>query len=250
MNKILVIGDKCIDEFIYGQVVRLAPEAPVPIFNPIYSKTNQGMAGNVLNNLKSLDVDCDLICNEEEILKSRYVDERTNQILMRVDKNDRVARIDQSILKQIKSNRLGTKQYSAIIISDYNKGFLSEKDIHFICKNNKNVFLDTKKILDTWCENASFIKINHVEYEHTKFSLSNLDLEEKLIITMSDKGCKYNNKMYPVKKVDIKDVSGAGDTFIAALVKNYIQTWEIEKSIIFAQECATLVVQKKGVTTI
>ena len=52
--KILVVGDDGIDRFVYGTAVRLAPEAPVPVLNPITETTNKGMAGHVVENLKSL----------------------------------------------------------------------------------------------------------------------------------------------------------------------------------------------------
>ncbi len=52
MSKILVIGDSCIDIFKYGEVNRLAPEAPIPIIVPETEKSNPGMAGNVVENLK------------------------------------------------------------------------------------------------------------------------------------------------------------------------------------------------------
>ena len=52
MVKILVIGELCIDEFIYGEVKRLSPEAPVPVFNPVEKTSNRGMAGNVVSNLE------------------------------------------------------------------------------------------------------------------------------------------------------------------------------------------------------
>ena len=54
----------------------------------------------------------------------------------------------------------------------------------------------------------------------------------------------------PTEEVPVKDVSGAGDTFLAGLVCKYIKTNDIEKSIKFAQECTMKVVQKHGVTTI
>ena len=77
-----------------------------------------------------------------------------------------------------------------------------------------------------------------------------LGLYEKMIITRSDEGCEYNYKLYPVEKVNIKDVSGAGDTFVSGLVCEFIRTKDIILAIKFAQECATKVVQKKGVCTI
>ncbi len=247
---VLVIGDTCIDKFIYGNTYRLAPEAPVPVFNSFEEKNNPGMAGNVVANLNALGINTYFVCNSEETVKTRYVDERTGYILLRVDINDSISRINQSELIKIKDNYFNGIFIDAIIISDYNKGFLTEDDIKFICENNKNVFIDTKKVLDFWCVNSSFIKINNVEYEHTKYSLQDLNIDDKLIITLSNKGCKYKNKIYPVKKVDIKDVSGAGDTFMSGLVAEYIRTNNVEKSILFAQECATIVVQKIGVSTI
>ena len=58
------------------------------------------------------------------------------------------------------------------------------------------------------------------------------------------------DKNFSVEEVPVKDVSGAGDTFLAGLASKYISTKDIGKSIKFAQECTTKVVQKHGVTTI
>ena len=223
--KILVVGDDGIDRFVYGTAVRLAPEAPVPVLNPITETTNKGMAGNVVENLKSLGFNTYFIKNPEIILKTRYVDDRSD-------------------------NKWEGNDIDAIIISDYDKGFLDEADIQFICENNKNVFIDTKKILGKWCVNASFIKINHVEYQHTEYTIYELGIEDKMIITLSSKGCQHKGKIYPVEKVQIRDVSGAGDTFLSGLVAEYVLTNDIEKAIPFAQQCATIVVQKPGVSTI
>ena len=49
--RILVVGDSCKDVFVYGKVNRLTPEAPVPVFNPTATKTNDGMARNVSNHV-------------------------------------------------------------------------------------------------------------------------------------------------------------------------------------------------------
>lgn len=247
---ILVVGDSCVDRFTYGNVVRLTPEAPVPIFNPLYFLDNEGMAGNVCKNIESIGGNYILLTNDEKIIKNRLVDERSNQLIVRIDENDKSTRISKLILQEIKQNVYKGTKIDGIIISDYDKGFLTEEDIEFICTNNTNVFIDTKKIIDEWCMNSTFIKINHVEYEHTKFNLSHLNIQDKLIITLSSDGCKYKEKIYPVEKVNIKDVSGAGDTFMASLVLEYLTTGKIELAIKFAQTCATIVVQKKGVTTI
>jgi D-beta-D-heptose 7-phosphate kinase/D-beta-D-heptose 1-phosphate adenosyltransferase len=247
---VLVIGDTCIDKFVYGTTVRLAPEAPVPVFNPLWEETNNGMAGNVVANLQALGIKTAFVFNNESVIKTRYVDDRSGQILLRVDENDKVQRIPKLYLEDIKNNLYQGYKIDAIIISDYDKGFLDEEDIQWLCENNNNVFIDTKKILDKWCFNASYIKINHVEYERTEYTLKYLNIEDKLVVTLSNKGCQYKGKLFPVKKVKVKDVSGAGDTFLSGLVAEYILTKDIEKAILFAQQCATIVVQKQGVATI
>lgn len=247
---IMVIGDSGTDVFQYGSITRLCPEAPVPIFNPTYKTSNPGMSGNVVANLKALGANVFHVSNNESIIKTRLVDERTNQILLRVDENDKVSRISLDELHKIKHNTYNGTYIDAIIISDYDKGFLEEDDIEWICSNNNNTFIDTKKIIDRWISKASFIKINHVEYEKTRYTLNDLNLKYKLIITLSDKGCKYLDSIFPVPKVTIKDVSGAGDTFISSLVLEWLRTGEVSLAIKFAQECATIVVQKQGVATI
>ena len=248
--KILVIGDSCTDVFTYGSNLRLAPEGPVPVFIPIRNSSNGGMALNVKNNIEAIGSCSFLLTQEEKIIKTRFVDDRTNYLLLRVDTNDKASKISKTIIEKIKNNFFENIYYDAIVISDYCKGFLSEEDIQEISLHNKNIFLDTKKILSDWCKNVSYIKINHVEYDRTKHTIDNLKIDNKLIITHSDKGCEYQSKMFPVEKVNIKDVSGAGDTFISGLVCEFIRTKDIEMAIKFAQDCATKVVQKKGVCTI
>ncbi len=72
----------------------------------------------------------------------------------------------------------------------------------------------------------------------------------KLILTLGHKGCRYKvMKIYAVEKVEIKDLCGAGDTFMASLCVKYLKNSDIVQSIDFANECATEVVQEKGVNT-
>ena len=241
--KILVIGDSCIDEFIYCDIERICPEAPVPVLKPIRNQQNPGMASNVVTNLKALGVEVDLITNTSKIIKTRYVDTRSGQMAMRVDKNDKCEKY-KGIYK--------TSGYDALIISDYCKGFLSEEDIEtFAEKSECPTFLDTKKQLGSWCKDIDFIKINEFEHKKNFEIIPNYpNLIDKLIITRGSKGCEHKNKLYPVPKVPIKDVSGAGDTFLAGLVTEYLKTNNIRQAIKFANKCATTVVQKRGVTTL
>ena len=75
-------------------------------------------------------------------------------------------------------------------------------------------------------------------------------MQESLIVTLGSEGCKYKEDIYPVDKVEVKDLTGAGDSFLAGLVSKYIETQSIGESIQYANECATKVVQQRGVNTL
>lgn len=254
---VLVIGDKCLDIFVYGDIHRISPEAPVPVFVPTSEITNEGMSKNVVNNIESLEINVYSLTNENNIIKRRYVDNRSGQMVLRVDENDYCPRIKQKNLQGVKNNKFishslvgNIDKIDAIIISDYCKGFLEEEDIQYICENNKNVFVDTKKRLGEWIKSADFIKINELEYQKNHELLSEKGFEDKLIVTLGSEGCRYKDKVFSVKEVPVKDVSGAGDTFVAGLVKGYLETNNIGRAIEFAQRCTTIVVQKHGVATV
>ena len=254
--KVLIIGDSCKDIFIYGKVKRLTPEAPVPVFNPTKEKSNDGMAKNVTNNIEALGVSIFTITNRNSIKKIRYVDDKSNQLVIRVDEHDYCRRIQTDVLTQIKDNHCkphfnDITKVDAIVISDYDKGFLEEYDIKWICENNKNVFIDTKKKMGDWILDADFLKINDLEFEQNKeFFESSKVMLDKTIITRGREGCIYKGKVYPTDDVPVKDISGAGDTFLAGLVVEYVRSGDIEKAIDFAQDCTKIVVQKHGVSTI
>ncbi len=253
--KVLVIGDSCQDVFVYGDIERISPEAPVPVFVPTNTEKNDGMARNVSHNVESLEMNISTITNKNGIVKRRYVDNRSGQMVLRVDEHDYCERIDKKVLETIRNNKCKPHfsseiEVDAIIISDYCKGFLEEEDIQFICDNNDNVFVDTKKKLGRWIESANFIKINELEYKKNHELLSDKGFEEKLIVTLGSKGCRWNGRDFSVDEVPVKDVSGAGDTFLAGLVRGYLDTNNIEEAIKFAQKCTTIVVQKHGVATV
>lgn len=246
MSKILVVGESCMDIFIYGDTPRLSPEGPAPVFIPTQEKYNGGMASNVESNLISLGCEVDLITNTSSITKTRYVHESSNTLLLRVDEGDVVKQVEDSKLKNV-----DYWEYNMVVISDYNKGFLTEEDIAYIAYKHPNVICDTKKKLGDWCKDLRFIKLNRTEFENNKEFIKQNDwILEKLIITLDKDGCKYKGKTYPIEKVDILDISGAGDTFVAAFVHQFVETSNMDKSLEFANHCASVVVQKRGVTTI
>ena len=240
--KFLVIGDSCTDIFVYGRCDRMAPAAPVPVFLSGREVRNMGMAGNVYKNIISLEADCDIITNTAELTKTRFVEDKTNHMLLRLDSDegsvDRITGIE-----EIKYD-----DYDAIVISDYDKGFLTEEDIENISQRHPLVFLDTKKILGEWAKNVTYIKINEIEYTKTRHTLGEW-CEDSLIVTLGSGGCKYQDKIFPVTRVEIRDLIGAGDTFLASLVYNFVKRGNIYVAIDFANERATQVVQQRGVNT-
>ena len=241
---ILIIGESCLDVFHYGECLRLCPEAPVPVFKSIRTSENGGMAMNVYQNVLQMGSPAEIITNNnwKFIKKTRFVEEKSNHMFMRLDENE-------NDYGHLNIDNLNLEKYSAIIVSDYNKGFLSTKSLKKISTNHPLTFLDTKKILGDWSKDFTYIKINGPEFERTKHTI-NKDLYKKLIITQGPKGSTHMGKRYPVPMVEVKDVSGAGDTFISALCCRYLKSHNIQESILFANECATTVVQKRGVSTI
>lgn len=244
MKKILIIGESCLDRFVYCHAERLAPDLPVPVLNIVEETSNPGMAKNVERNVLAVYPHCELITNGnwQNISKTRYVHRSTNHTFIRIDSESEVPRI---ALRD-----LPLHEYDIVAISDYNKGFLTEEDIRGICERHPAVFIDTKKILGEWVKNAKVIKINNFEYERSKHAITP-ELSQKIIITRGELGAEYRGALYPVtEKVDVKDSTGAGDSFFAALLARFAETGDLDESIRFANACASKVVVQKGVTLI
>jgi bifunctional ADP-heptose synthase (sugar kinase/adenylyltransferase) len=246
--KFLVIGDGCIDDYHYGSVSRISPEAPVPVFDFEYAKIKYGMAFNVYENLaKLVKTDFDRFIDIKE-RKNRYIDEKSNQQLFRVDQKiedlSGLRAVDRCIAY------LEKFEYDAVIISDYNKGTLEYHDIEEIikiCKKKEiDVFLDTKK-KDLACFDGAFIKINEKEYDERTTRSS------KMIVTRADKDVLYfpakgknAHSTFKVDKKKFRDVTGAGDTFLAAVSFMYALTKDINTSIKFAIQASQVSIQHYG----
>ena len=246
--KITVIGELCTDIFVYGETKRLSPEAPVPVFNPLYVERNFGMGGNVVENLKSLDQNVIIkhLHQFQPIKKTRYVDDKSNHMFIRVDEGEETItplELTDSVIDEIKES-------DAIIISDYNKGFLNEKILLEVAYHSRFIVMDTKKqISPDLVSNFNFIKLNEHEYSNFSDDVKKR-YPNKLIVTLGSKGAKYMDEIFPSPDPkETIDVSGAGDTFTASFTLKYLETKDISESIIYANEMASIVVSKKGVTT-
>jgi D-beta-D-heptose 7-phosphate kinase/D-beta-D-heptose 1-phosphate adenosyltransferase len=242
--KITVIGELCTDVFVYGETKRLSPEAPVPVFNPTHTESNPGMAGNVVENLMSLNAELQIafIHQDKTITKTRFVDEKSNHMFIRVDEGEEV--IEKLVLTDEMIDII--KESDAIIISDYNKGFLSETILREITFHSRFSIMDTKKKITTSILSCfNFVKLNESEFAKHDFKRLN-----KILVTLGSRGAKYMDKIFPSPDPkETIDVSGAGDTFTASFTVKYLETKNIEKSIIYANQMASIVVSKRGVTT-
>jgi D-glycero-beta-D-manno-heptose-7-phosphate kinase len=242
MKKILIIGESCLDVFVYCDVKRLAPDVPVPVLQVAKQGISPGMAKNVERNVKALYPSCDLVTNSNwrGITKTRYMHDKTNHAFVRIDRDRPI--------KHAEVHRISFGKYDLVAVSDYDKGFLTKDDICYICKSHPCVFVDTKKPVGPFLKDAAFIKINNYEYE--KSQPIHKSVKDKIICTNNGDPVEYKNKKFPVDKVEVKDSSGAGDSFFAALLVRYAETRDIEESIAFAAARATEVVQHKGVGVI
>jgi bifunctional ADP-heptose synthase (sugar kinase/adenylyltransferase) len=242
MKKILIIGESCLDRFVYTETERLAPDLPIPVLQVVTETENPGMAKNVERNVKALHESCNIVTNANwrRITKTRYMHGKTNHAFMRVDSKYAMPRID--------AKKLRLKQYNLIAISDYNKGFLTREDMQFICERHPCVFVDTKKSVGNFLNRCTYIKINEKEYR-SSLPMSR-QLKRKTIITKGERGAELNGTEYPTEKIEVKDSSGAGDSFFAALIVRYVETEDISDAIRFANRCATETVQHKGVSVI
>lgn len=245
MINILVVGELCEDNFIYGECKRLSPEAPVPVMNPIQTIQNPGMSGNVVENLKALESDLNIEHwhQTERVFKTRFVDKKTNHMFLRLDDGEKF------ITPMTHSHeRLGSiKNFDIVIVSDYNKGFLNEEWMKYLGKYAKLSILDSKrKLSKDIVESYTFVKLNEKEF------YNNSDVQEckNIITTLGEKGAKFDGTIYESPRPqETIDVSGAGDTFTASFILEYFRTQDIEKSIIFANNQASIVVSKRGVAT-
>lgn len=233
---ILLIGDSCTDLYSIGTVDRISPEAPVPVLKINERKSVPGMAANVYKNLTNLNCNITFITNTEEIIKERFIDERSGQQMLRVDSEPRL----QSYTKNHTVEFIN--QFDAVVISDYDKGFLTYGHMEWIVQNAQcPVFIDTKKT-SLACFQGAWVKINQLEYSRLVSECSGL------IVTKGSDGasCQSFDIDLAAPKVEVADVCGAGDTFLSALTVQYLLTKDIKKAILFANIAASITVQHRG----
>lgn len=300
LKPILVVGDLGIDKYTYGEVKRISPEAPVPVLEVEKEWNKLGLAANVSDNLKSLEVQstlCGVIGNDsranlvENLLEERglktwglvrdpsrhttYKERVTTatQQICRVDYETKDS-ISDDINRRV-SSRIEefSASHSGLIIEDYGKGLFSETLCQKIIKDfrSKNLLVAVDPSRSTppqWYKGATLLKPNKSEshmmvealghFKERKLEtiaqilVDKLQLE-KIIITLGAEGMAMLDtkgdgklKIIPTAANEVFDVSGAGDTAIAAISSALLAGATLEEAAWVGNCAAGVVVKKRG----
>ncbi len=278
--KVLVFGDTILDEFCFGSVDRISPEAPIPVMDYKSSSLRLGGAANVAANIKSLlkddtvkvhyhgwvspiisslltDIDVpvkEINCEDNEILlKTRYVSNK-HQIL-RVDTNKEYKR-------ELKTDWSFLKDYDLIVLSDYDKGtILAHFQSILLCSSCK-ILIDFKTDKMFWYlegretgDKETFARIFLKSNEKESDELQNNENIScyATITTKGAAGYAVNNADFPMKfEQNVSDVVGAGDTFLAGMAVNFLETglWDPYAMAAFGNLCAVEKVRHFGTVAV
>jgi bifunctional ADP-heptose synthase (sugar kinase/adenylyltransferase) len=253
--RVLVLGDRIQDFYVFGRVECLCPEAPVPVFTAERNEVREGGAALVAANLEALGA--------EVIERYGSYSEKTrffagNHLLLRVD--DDASAIDQfsiqngkpnenpaanfsttKIIKAIKqsSSDLPFNEVDAVVISDYGKGAIHPKQMRDLLREGSQVpvFVDAKYNPDYYT--GCFASFPNARERAVIGS-------EHVIQKLGERGCSVDGVHVPAKPRKVYDVTGAGDVFLAAFVYRYLGTKDLMLAAQFANECAGASVEHLG----
>lgn len=241
--KVLIIGDIIIDRYIYGTSTRISPEAPVPVVSYQHEVEKLGGAGLVYENLKSLGVDVTLFdADQPHSVKTRVICD--GHYITRID-NDENANGDE-VLRAIK-RQPNLEQYEYVILSDYNKGTLDEsiEIIKYLNTFGCKVIVDPKEHANHY-KGAWLVKPNYKEFGDFGFT----NWGENIITTNAGENVVaiIDSKVYnvPVEKVEVSDVTGAGDCFLASFVYGLTRGYNYKKCLELAVRGSRKSVQQVG----
>ena len=287
--RILVVGDVMVDHYLYGSCDRISPEAPVQVVRVEKEQRLLGGAGNVVRNLLAFGADVGFLSvvgedeagewiREElkkgavrsELLtssrpttkKSRII--ASHQQIVRVDReHDTPIECEEELLERFETI---ADDYDLILLSDYDKGVLTPKVAQGIIQRaNVPVFVDPKRDFFKF-RGATLLKPNKKEasnaagiaiedersLEEAGWRLKEELGLQSLIITLSEEGMAiFEEKLtkIPTMAREVYDVTGAGDTVLAALGYAVAKKESLVEAAKFANLAAGVVVGKVGAAT-
>lgn len=295
---VVVLGDLMLDEFVWGDVTRISPEAPVPVVDVRRESVHLGGAANVLANLvalgakgtvvgvvgndpagRRLRIDLNELGAQDRYLivdESRPSTTKTriiahSQLVVRADRESRVP-VQPDIEEQIVSRLKEALDHAdAFVVSDYDKGVVTQgvlRQILPFAYERVPVLIDPKIRNFNFYRPATLITPNHLE----ALRMSDLEdhsddgshhaarvIREKLgcdavLITRGDRGMmllKGDGDAVYVETAarEVYDVTGAGDTVIAALAAALASGATMVEAASLANHAAGIVVGKIGTAT-
>jgi D-beta-D-heptose 7-phosphate kinase/D-beta-D-heptose 1-phosphate adenosyltransferase len=298
-RNVLVLGDVMLDEFVWGDVTRISPEAPVPVVDVRRESIHLGGAANVLANLVALGargsvvgvvgkdgsgerlraglrelgaLDQGVIVDETRpsTTKTRII--AHSQLVVRADRESRTpvsAKTEDQILSFLKD---ALKHADAFVISDYDKGVVTQRilrEILPLAYARVPVLVDPKLRNFNFYRPATLVTPNHFEALRMSDTEDHSDdgsllaakvIREKLgcdavLITRGDRGMmllESNGQPVFVETAarEVYDVTGAGDTVIAALAGALASGATMLEAANLANHAAGIVVGKVGTATV
>jgi D-beta-D-heptose 7-phosphate kinase/D-beta-D-heptose 1-phosphate adenosyltransferase len=296
---IVVLGDVMLDEFVWGDVTRISPEAPVPVVDVRRESVHLGGAANVLANLVALGArgsvvgvigndgtgerlrsglrdlgthDQSLIIDDTRpsTTKTRIV--AHNQLVVRADRESRIpvsANIEAQIISCLRDE---LKRADAFVVSDYDKGVVTPailREVLPLAYERAPVLIDPKLRNFNFYRPATLVTPNHFEALRMSDSEDTSDdgshraakvIREKLgcdavLITRGDRGMMLlgtdGQPVYVETAArEVYDVTGAGDTVIAALAGALATGATMLEAASLANHAAGIVVGKVGTATV
>ena len=259
--KILVCGDAMIDKYWHGEVTRISPEAPVPVVRITHAEVRGGAAANVAANCKAMGAQVETLYSKSiaQIEKIRLIGR--GQHVVRIDFDNPQNPIDESAFYDL------LKWAEIVVLIDYGKGAFNEDNLPSLiaaCMDrNVPVFIDPKGHDYTKYKGASMVKPNIDEMRELVGGWSTEDeLEAKarflmsrshlgsILFTRAYQGMTLyqDNKTTHIKALakHVVDVSGAGETAIAAFAVAFGRGLGMEVSAEYANKAAGIAVERFG----
>ncbi len=292
---VLVLGDVMLDKYVWGEVTRISPEAPVPIVHVQRESYAPGGAANVASNLASLGAKAVLVgvvgndahkevlagqLEERKITAKLVLDGRPTITKMRVmGQKQQLMRVDYENTHPLDGD--GEKRVldfvhntpaDAVIVSDYAKGVITQSLYDslkaFCAKQGVPLFVDVKPRHKVEYAGATVIKTNHKEAcelagveEHNGDGMKEVgkklvrQLQSHVVVTRGEKGVSVFSRdgkesHVPTQAKQVFDVTGAGDTFLAAFALAFVCGESIEDSAWVANHAAGIKVGKIGTASV
>ncbi len=216
---------------------------------------------------KNISFSLDIEYEKPTIKKLRIL--ANNHYLGRVDFEEKFSNdISSHFEKTLKEFKTKNQKINYIVLSDYNKGTLNnpQKLINIAIEHGLKVLVDPKQSFEKY-KNAWLIKPNKAEFEKfvghydshdqliekAKQSISDLNLSY-MLITLGSEGAiivsSQSSTHIPAEVIEVFDVTGAGDTYIATLAALLNKGVDIGKSMKYANLASSIAVRKKGTYTV